>query len=67
MKLALEDIAKLGDQTALICVDQNCSSMANMEASRSGIQNQRTAETKLGTELLLNTERRDQTGCTPTL
>ena len=33
MKLALEDIAKLGDQAALICVDQNCSSMAIMEAA----------------------------------
>ena len=32
MKLALEDIAKLGDQAALICVDQNFSSMAVMEA-----------------------------------
>ena len=33
MKLALEDIAKLGDQAALICVDQNCSSMSIMEAA----------------------------------
>ena len=33
MKLALEDIAKLGDQAALICVDQNCSSTAIMEAA----------------------------------
>ena len=33
MKLALEDIAKLGDQAALICADQNCSSMAVIEAA----------------------------------
>ena len=33
MKLALEDIAKLGDQAALICVDQNCSTMSIMEAA----------------------------------
>ena len=63
MKLALEDIAKLGDQAALICVAPRWLSWrprsrletgwTSASGSRSVTQSQHTAETKLGTELLL--------------